>query len=86
MAIAGVALAADNAAGGTIEVRLDSLSGPLVGTTEAMGAKGDKALDRRRVPVPATPGVHDLYLVFRNERATRGQLLLYVTTATFERP
>ena len=86
VAIAGVALAADNAAGGTIEVRLDSLSGPLVGTTEAMGAKGDKALDRRRVPVPATPGVHDLYLVFRNERATRGQLLLYVTTATFERP
>jgi cytochrome c len=83
--IAGWAPARGNAAGGMIELRLDSLNGPLVGATEAFAAAGDQAIDRRRLYVPATPGVHDLFLVFRNAQAATGQLLLFVTSATFER-
>lgn len=73
-----------NAAGGRVEVRVDSLGGTLVGTTpviepdSAMGAPKEL-----RAPIAAT-GVHDVYFVFRNEQAKSGQSLFVLLTATFE--
>src|SRR6185503_17868101 len=64
-----------NAAGGIVEVRVDSAKGTLVGATppvapdSAMGAPKEI-----RAPIAAT-GVHDLYFVFRNEQAKSGQNL-----------
>ncbi|MBK7833658.1 MAG: ThuA domain-containing protein [Gemmatimonadetes bacterium] len=83
--ITGVALAPENAVGGTIEVRLDSPTGTLLGTTEALRPKGDKRLDTLRLPVPPTPGVHDVYLIFRNAQAASGQLLFFLSTLHLER-
>jgi cytochrome c len=74
-----------NAAGGKVEVRLDSASGALVGETEviqpaaAMGAPA-----QLRAALKSTTGVHDVYFVFRNEQAKSGQNLFVLLTATFE--
>jgi cytochrome c len=74
-----------NAAGGKVEVRLDSASGALVGETEviqpaaAMGAPA-----QLRAALRPTTGVHDVYFVFRNEQAKEGQNLFVLLTATFE--
>lgn len=85
MVISGVALAPESAAGGTIEVRLDSLTGPLLGTTEALRPKGDKRLDQLRLPIPPTPALRDVYFVFRNAQAANGPLLFHVATVHLER-
>jgi cytochrome c len=72
--------------GGTIEIRRDSLSGPLLGETEAIrptAAAAGAPAPVRAVLAP-TPGVHDLYFVFRNPQAARQQPLFVVMTATFE--
>lgn len=84
MVIGGVALAPEGATGGTIEVRLDSLNGALLGASEALRPKAEKGLDRLRVTVPATKGVHDLYLIFRNEASTSGALLFHVSAVAME--
>ena len=75
-----------NAAGGKVEVRLDSATGALIGETEviqpqtAMGAPS-----RLNAALRPTAGVHDVYFVFRNETAKEGQNLFVLFTATFER-
>lgn len=84
LTLSALARSEDSAAGGTIEVRLDSVTGALLGETGAIGAKGEMVPDRRRVAIPATTGVHDLYFVFRNEAAAGGQLLFYAIRAEVE--
>ena len=75
-----------NAAGGKVEVRLDSATGALIGETEvirpqtAMGAPS-----RLNAALKPTTGVHDVYFVFRNETAKEGQNLFVLFTATFMR-
>ena len=75
-----------NAAGGKVEVRLDSATGVLVGETAriqpqaAMGAPS-----RLRAALRPTAGVRDVYFVFRNEQAKEGQNLFVLFTAAFER-
>jgi cytochrome c len=74
-----------NAAGGKVEVRLDSASGPLVGETEVIrSAAAMGAPTQLRAALRPTTGVHDVYFVFRNEQAKGGQNLLVLLTATFE--
>jgi cytochrome c len=74
------------ATGGKVEVRVDSASGTLVGETEVLRPTPDSAGPPARMRATLTPtaGVHDVYLVFRGDGASAGQLLFGVLTATFE--
>lgn len=57
---------AANADGGYIEIRLDSTTGPLVGT---LPLKGTGAMDRFvqiSTPIKGAKGVHDLYFCFKS--------------------
>lgn len=50
--------------GGTIELRLDSPNGPLVGSLDVEGTGGWQDWVTRTTSVSDAAGVHDLYLVF----------------------
>ena len=50
--------------GGNIEIRLDSLSGPLVGTCTVPVTGGWQSWTTVSCPVNGATGVHDLYLRF----------------------
>jgi cytochrome c len=83
------------AAGGTIDVRIDGPAGPAIGQVEigvpppaprgrGAGAAGAAPGPGRGgggtvIPLRATAGVHDLYLVFRNDQAVAGQPLMTVS-------
>ncbi len=73
-----------SAAGGNVEVRIDSPTGALLGETpvlapsEVMGAQ-----TMLRAVLKPTTGVHDVYFVFRNAEAKEGRNLFILTTATF---
>jgi len=72
--------------GGTIELRLDSATGPLLGTakieprqfTFGGGGGGRRGGAPAGVPVaiPETNGRNDLFLVFRNEAAADAPVLM----------
>jgi cytochrome c len=87
--------------GGTVEVRLGSPTGPVIGqagigdaggrggatATEIQAAGGAVPGGRGRgaasglvIDLKPTAGVHDLYFVFRNPRATAMQPLMTVST------
>jgi len=73
------------AAGGKVEVRLDSATGPLLGESElARPTETTLTPLRLRTAVQPTSGVHDVYLVFRNSDAKGDGFLFGVLTATFE--
>jgi cytochrome c len=83
--IAAVAPASYGAVGGKVEVRVDSASGALVGETpmlEPMTEPNAPPAQLRAVLKPTT-GMHDVYLVFRNDQAKAQQLMLIALTATF---
>ena len=70
--------------GGTVEIRRDSPTGPVLGESEAIrpvAAMGPPS--PVRATLQPTSGVHDLYLVFRNPEAG-GKPLFVLLTATFE--
>ena len=86
---------ADNV-GGRIQIRLDSLIGPVIGeaTVGLPGGPADTPVDADAAPPAAgrssgpkpvvvtlkpTTGVHDLYFIFKNEKASGGQLLMSVS-------
>src|SRR5690606_8690297 len=77
-------------AGGRIEVRIDGVSGPMLGEVEvpaaavpaAPGAAPAPAMSLR-VPVSDPGGKHDLYLVFRG---TAGRSLMDVDWIEFNGP
>jgi cytochrome c len=74
-----------NAAGGKVEVRMDSATGPLIAETDAIQpnpAMGPPT--QLRAQLRPAAGVHDLYFVFRNDQAERGRNLFVLLTATFE--
>ncbi|PSL31174.1 PQQ-dependent sugar dehydrogenase [Dyadobacter jiangsuensis] len=62
----------EHGAGGTVELRLDSRDGPLAGKVQIPGGKladlkeGWKEIS---LPVERGAGMHDIYLVFKNEQA-----------------
>jgi cytochrome c len=75
-----------NSAGGSVEVRLDSATGPVIGTTEAIRpspAMGPPT--PLRATLAPTSGPRDVYFVFRNDSAPAGQSLFVLTVASFER-
>jgi len=53
--------------GGTIEVRLDSITGPLVGTCSVAGTGGWQTFSDAKCSVSGASGKHDLYLKFTGE-------------------
>ena len=74
-----------NAAGGKLEVRLDSPTGSLLGETQTIQPAAEMGPPTAlRATLTATTGVHDVYFVFRNYQAPNGRSLFVVTTATFE--
>ncbi len=56
---------ASNAGGGNIELRLDSLTGDLIGTCDVPGTGGWQTWQTMSCNITETTGVHDLYLVFK---------------------
>ena len=57
--------AADNVAGGEIEVRVDSLTGPLIGTCAITSTGGWNTFAEFTATLSPMTGTHDIYLVFR---------------------
>lgn len=74
-------------AGGRIDVRLDSLKGPVVGSVEVpSGTVSDLKTGWKDViaPVKSTQGLHNLYFVFTNPTADKKELF-YIDWMYFER-
>lgn len=75
----------ENNPGGTIEVRLDSPTGTLIGQTEV------EVLPKTKGPAPLlktdlkeTTGTHDIYFVFKNAKAKPIETLLLFSTIKFD--
>ena len=73
------------AVGGKVEVHADSETGPLLGETETLQpvAGANTPPVQIRAALKPTTGVHDVYLVFRNDQAKGQQLMMIALTATF---
>ncbi len=56
---------ASGAAGGTIEIRLDSLTGPLAGNLIVKNTGGWKSWKKNGTKIKNTKGVHDVFFVFK---------------------
>jgi len=85
--ISATAPAPYGALGGKVELRVDSATGPLLGETEVIKPSTDSAAPPVQLHASLSPtaGVHDVYLVFRNEQSPSGQQMLFVVlTATFQ--
>jgi hypothetical protein len=55
---------ASSTSGGSIELRLDSAKGKLVGTVAVAGTGGAQTWATKSCPVTGAAGIHDLFLVF----------------------
>lgn len=77
-----------NAAGGSIEVRLDGPTGKLVGETPFIPTAEGADITAMPPPVVANlsgaTGMHDVYLVFKNEKAPAGQILFVLIDLEFQ--
>jgi len=78
--------AAMNAAGGSLELRIDKPDGPLVGQTAFIEAseKSGFGVEKASASLSGTAGIHDIYLVFRNDKAPAGQSLFVLTSIKFQ--
>ena len=81
-----VAPAQYQAKGGKVEVHLDSPTGPLLGESELIRTTTDPSAKPSllRTALRPTPGLHDVYLVFRSPDAKGDQFMFGLLTATFE--
>ena len=73
-----------NAAGGKVEIHLDSPKGQLIGESSFMepgGAVGERS--QLRATIAPTEGIHNVYLVFQNPKAD-GRSLMVVTGFEFK--
>lgn len=61
---------ASGATGGTIEFRLGSATGTLIGTTTVSGSTGFTDYKKFSAAITPTTGTHDLYLVFKHPTNT----------------
>jgi cytochrome c len=80
--------AAMNAAGGSLELHLDTPDGPLAGQTHFIEASDEPGFAANKVSalVNPTTGLHNIYLVFRNDKAPAGQSLFVLTGIKFQTP
>ncbi|MFD0616149.1 carbohydrate-binding protein [Paenibacillus sp. GCM10027629] len=67
-------VSADQNAGGTIEVRLDSPTGTLAGTLTVSNTGGWSNYQTITTPITRVTGIHDVYLVFKTSRNYVGNL------------
>jgi cytochrome c len=73
------------AQGGTVEVHADSATGALLGKTEMLQPQpGGGAPVQLHVALAPTSGMHDVYIVVRNDAVKQDQMLMVLMTATFE--
>ncbi len=76
-----------NAAGGVIELHLDSPDGPLLGTSEKLnpveGPVQQSPPVNTVIPIEPASGKHDLYVVYKNDEAAAGQGLMVHLAITF---
>ncbi|HEX7778549.1 MAG TPA: hypothetical protein VF424_04890, partial [Vicinamibacterales bacterium] len=98
ISLAAQAPAREGFAGGTIEIRFGSPAGAVAGQADVKSAQVQEgtaeaqlaAIGRARtaaiaVPIPATAGFRDVYLVFRNDSAKSDQPLISLSSVTFGR-
>ncbi|MFD2144789.1 carbohydrate-binding protein [Mucilaginibacter antarcticus] len=83
--MAAYATTLENTPGGTIEVRLDSPTGALLGQAEyeQLDLK-PKTQNWVKAELKETTGLHDLYFVFKNEKAKASDALLLFNAIKFE--
>ncbi|MFD2864570.1 PQQ-dependent sugar dehydrogenase [Mucilaginibacter antarcticus] len=83
--LAAYATTLENTPGGTIEVRLDSPTGALLGQAEyeQLDLK-PKTQNWVKAELKETTGLHDLYFVFKNEKAKASDALLLFNAIKFE--
>jgi cytochrome c len=71
-------------AGGTLELRLGSPDGTLLGETTAITpSPGFTTMKPLMASIPQTNGVHDLFVVFKNDQAQSGQPICILLTMQF---
>ena len=75
-----------NAAGGTVELRIDSPTGQVIGATDFIGDIPGAGFSAKpsTLPINPTEGRHDIFLVFQNPNAPSGQSLMVVTNVEFK--
>ena len=85
MELAAYATTLENNPGGTIEVHADSPTGTLIGQAafEQLDAK-PKSQNWIKTDVKETAGIHDLYFVFKNDKAKPIDALLLFNAIKFE--
>jgi len=71
--------------GGKVELRADSASGALLGETGMVepSSSANAPSVELHAPLKPTTGMHDVYIVFRNDQLKAQQAPFIVTTATF---
>jgi arabinoxylan arabinofuranohydrolase len=67
--------------GGLIEIRIDSIDGPVIGSCEVSGTGGWQKWDNFSCPVQTASGVHAVYLIFKG----RGGRLFNLQSFSFTR-
>ncbi|MVM34757.1 carbohydrate-binding protein [Spirosoma sp. HMF4905] len=73
-----------DAAGGTIEVRLDSPTGKLIGETPLVEVRDPaRSIASIKATITPTEGFHTLFFVFKNTRAKSNQILMRVSAIQF---
>ncbi len=83
--LAGYATALENNPGGTIEVHLDNPSGTLLGKGEfEQTAIKPKNQNWVKTPLTETVGRHDIYFVFKNDKAKAIDPLVIFNSVKFE--
>ncbi|HYG41244.1 MAG TPA: ThuA domain-containing protein [Cytophagales bacterium] len=75
-----------NAAGGKIEIRIDSPTGQVIGTSDQINPSNASAMaaaQHAKAKLKPTEGKHDLYFVFTGEKAAEGQPVFAVISILF---
>ncbi len=67
---ASFTVAASGTTGGTVEFRLDTATGTLIGTATVSGSTGWNDYKKFSTAITSTTGTHDLYLVFKHPTNT----------------
>lgn len=73
--------------GGVVEVRVDSPTGPVIGTSSRIApgqGAGQQAGIQVRAAIQKTEGMHDLYLVYRNPGSAEGANLFVLVNVGLE--
>jgi len=66
--------------GGIVEVRIDSPTGPVIGTSAPIKpTQAQQAGVQVRAAIQPTEGFHDLYLIYRNSGSDSGNLFVLLT-------